>query len=85
MEKENPVNFDEIEIGLTKYAIRKPRVCYIHLPDYCFMRCKMCTFWKNKVILPPISLKQWEHFFASLKNFLGGAITISIGGGEFFT
>jgi len=85
MEKENSVNLDEIETELTKYAIRKPRACYIHLPDYCFMRCKMCTFWKNKVILPPISLKQWEYFFASLKNFLGGAITISIGGGEFFT
>lgn len=85
MKKGNPVNFDEIEAELAKYVIRKPRVCYIHLPEHCFMRCKMCTFWQKKVILPPVSLKQWEHFFVSLKNFLGdGAITVSMGGGEFF-
>lgn len=84
MEKENPVYFDQLQVECGEYTIGKPRICYITIPDYCFMRCKMCATWKNKFTLPPVSLKQWEFFFASLKSFLGKDVVVSIAGGEVF-
>lgn len=61
---------------------RKPRICILHLLDRCILKCKMCVFWKNTDYVPSVTLRSWEKFLVSLKEFSGEPMEIALVGGE---
>ncbi|MBN2482658.1 MAG: radical SAM protein [Candidatus Omnitrophica bacterium] len=80
--QEKKDNFSAENRSCGKVDFRDPQMCYVHLTDNCFMRCKMCKFWQTPQRVSKVPLDDWERFFSSFKEYIHEPIDISIGGGE---